>query len=1041
MTREEFHKRFTYNIASDKLGEGGFGDVYRAKDHARNREVAIKISKVKKIGNKEVSLRSEYAHISKLEDHPNIAHYENVYQYSTETGIFDFAIMQLYPEGNLKQLISEGIKEDGRVEVVNGLLDGLGYLHSNNILHRDIKPSNVLISNWDEKIVPKITDFGLSKLLDSEDIEFSNSLSGIGTFDYTSPEQLAGQKLNFQSDLWSFGILVFELYTGQKPFSTGTSESNIDQARIRLFQNIVNAPIPYILESLPYNVQAVIRSCLIKEVKDRVPNVETLRDIYNDPLRYKSIWEKASISEPSGVDGLFAKYENVTPEITTQLGSIQNVIDAYEHALGNHKTVSLEKIWNETKSNNTIEGYQKFQKQHPKSKHIKEAKTLLAALQTVKEEKSWVNAKDNNTVVIYKSFLETNPYSKFSVACKTKIEALSSQADEENHWIKTQSRDDLLSYLEFLKVNPKSKYKVQAKARIKTLKEDKDPDASKSKTTSRFKILLLIIPIIFLFIAFLIFISKKNLTATADSTTDSKEKDITNILDIDALRKLAAIATDSITVQAINKQITVVDIIEYNKAIEQNTIESYDEYLTKFPEGSMKIPAIEKIETLVAELDSDDEDSFWNQTKRTGSIPAIEIYLDKYPQGKYITEANNLISALRSKQETAYWEESKQLNTLTGYRNYLAQYPKGQYQDAANKFIAKLKENEDLQAWSGIKSRKDTSEIKEYITDYPESKYHQEALNLLSSLRPLISQEEKDFRELNQTTHTKNLDFLEKYPESQFKSKVLGYLDESTWKLVMKKKTCERIKTYIQQFPEGNHIREAMEDQVKLCATKPVVARMIASITDNQVNIAGDSYQLGCTDCKDKKYGRLQVNVGKFYISKYEVTQRLYELITGDRPSEYDYCANCPVQNVSYEDALIFISILNTTKNNPYTFRLPTEAEWEFAAGGSRQEYSGSRDIDAVAVYSGNANEVGASKVGSKKPNRNGLYDMSGNVSEWVSDDYAETYGGAPNSKGLKTIRGGSWMDNKDKCRTTARRGAPKDYFNETIGFRLVRTN
>ncbi|TAN83626.1 MAG: formylglycine-generating enzyme family protein [Gallionella sp.] len=186
-----------------------------------------------------------------------------------------------------------------------------------------------------------------------------------------------------------------------------------------------------------------------------------------------------------------------------------------------------------------------------------------------------------------------------------------------------------------------------------------------------------------------------------------------------------------------------------------------------------------------------------------------------------------------------------------------------------------------------------------------------------------------------------------------------------------------------------------------------------------------------------------------FALGKTEVTQGLWKAIMGDNPSKYINCGdNCPVEQVNWEDAQEFIQKLNAKTGKQY--RLPSEAEWEYACrAGAQQKYCGSDNLDSVGWYGALATPAGNSgktpnPVATKQANAWGLYDMSGNVWEWVEDSYHDSYNGAPadgsawqGDGAMRTPRGGSWS----YAQHAAKRGgsAPK-YRYSTIGFRLART-
>lgn len=191
-----------------------------------------------------------------------------------------------------------------------------------------------------------------------------------------------------------------------------------------------------------------------------------------------------------------------------------------------------------------------------------------------------------------------------------------------------------------------------------------------------------------------------------------------------------------------------------------------------------------------------------------------------------------------------------------------------------------------------------------------------------------------------------------------------------------------------------------------------------------------------------------QVTVSSFYMSKSQVTQYLWYVVMGSYPnisSAYGLGEDYPVYNVSYTQCLQFINKLNNITGK--TFRIPTEAEWEFAArGGNNNEgttYSGNNTIGTVAWYSQNASGKTHS-VAQKQANELNLYDMSGNLWEWCSDWYgnyssaSQTNPTGPASGNSRVIRGGGYSDNAADCRVSVRSSATPGTGYTTIGLRLV---
>ena len=215
------------------------------------------------------------------------------------------------------------------------------------------------------------------------------------------------------------------------------------------------------------------------------------------------------------------------------------------------------------------------------------------------------------------------------------------------------------------------------------------------------------------------------------------------------------------------------------------------------------------------------------------------------------------------------------------------------------------------------------------------------------------------------------------------------------------------------------------------------------------VFVEGGTFTMGATseqgsDADDDEKPTHRVTLSDYYIGETEVTQALWQAVMGNNPS-YFKGDNLPVENVSHNDVKEFILKLNQKTGK--TFRLPTEAEWEYAARGGKKskgyKYSGSDNIDDVAWYSENSDDK-THPVKTKRPNELGIYDMSGNVWEWSSDWYggyssnAQTNPQGPSSGSARVIRGGSWYSNARYCRASNRYNGNLSNLIINLGFRLA---
>ena len=251
-----------------------------------------------------------------------------------------------------------------------------------------------------------------------------------------------------------------------------------------------------------------------------------------------------------------------------------------------------------------------------------------------------------------------------------------------------------------------------------------------------------------------------------------------------------------------------------------------------------------------------------------------------------------------------------------------------------------------------------------------------------------------------------------------------------------------------------------MREQLKTLKLPPKIrdAETKESLTDYSENfdnvsfdliyVKGGEFKMGDTESSNEQPIH-DVNVPDFYIGKHLVTQKLWRAVMKKSPNKLHFknCDECPVEGISWDDIHEFLIELNKITDKDY--RLPSEAEWEYAARGGiynkNCEYAGSNDLDKVAWFASNA-EGTTHPVGLKKANELGIYDMSGNLWEWIRDKWHNNYDRAPSDgspweegdESNRVYRGGGWDFYPFDCRVALRSfDAPSDR-NQNIGFRLA---
>ena len=247
----------------EKIGVGGMAEVFKGKDHKLNRFVAVKVLKEEFRGNEGfVKKFKEEAQAAARLAHPNIV---NVYDVGDENGIY-YIVMELVEGITLKNYIERKgnltIKEATSIAIQ--VCAGLEVAHNNNIVHRDIKPQNIIISR-EGKV--KVTDFGIAKATTSQ----TTTANAMGSVHYASPEQARGGYVDGRSDIYSLGIVLYEMVTGRVPFDGETAVT----VAVKHLQEEMVPPSVY-CKNIPFSLEQIIKKCTQKSPDRRYQDIGDL---------------------------------------------------------------------------------------------------------------------------------------------------------------------------------------------------------------------------------------------------------------------------------------------------------------------------------------------------------------------------------------------------------------------------------------------------------------------------------------------------------------------------------------------------------------------------------------------------------------------------------------------------------------------------------------------------------------------------------------------------------------------------------------------
>ena len=487
--------------------------------------------------------------------------------------------------------------------------------------------------------------------------------------------------------------------------------------------------------------------------------------------------------------------------------------------------------------------------------------------------------------------------------------------------------------------------------------------------------------------------------------------------------------------------------------------------------------------------------SHWERIKNSQDESEFSAFIEEFehrPEGEeWIREAKTHLQRLGNQRTArAAWQIARRSNSEVAILEFIKQYavhPEAkQLVTVARSQLEELQRNQRIREanrqfltaiqhdWNRIKTSPYESVFKQFIERY-RGNYQADSWLTLAKQQLLklndIRRAREEWEELRETSTREDLaryiDQYEELPEaSTWVSEAVNKLDQlkrgqittstndtitgdirADWDRIKLDGHKDLLNAFIEYYSAGKRNAIWVDFAKEWLALNEIPREVTNSIGMEFVLLPPGKFQMGTSQSMGNRNHdegpthEVTVSQG-FYLGKYEVTQRQWSSVMGQNPSWFERCDQCPVERVSWFDVTAFIRRLNSIEGDA-NYRLPTEAEWEYAALGNTNE----------ARY-GNLNEIGwyldnsdgrTHVVGGRVPNRYGLYDLLGNVWEWVQDWYgpyqtASQIDPVGPSRGSKRVtRGCSWVTSPSECRTSARNSHdPSERFGG-LGFRLLR--
>ncbi len=461
------------------------------------------------------------------------------------------------------------------------------------------------------------------------------------------------------------------------------------------------------------------------------------------------------------------------------------------------------------------------------------------------------------------------------------------------------------------------------------------------------------------------------------------------------------------------------------------------------------------------------EQNAWDEALKGNTASSYSVYLEKYPNGRFVMQANSaklaaaesVVAAKRAEEERLKAELAKKAE-----EDRLATEAKKAAEERTNAETAKKAEEERLAAEARkAEEQRINAELAKKAEEVrlaaeakrvAEERAKAEAAKRAEEERLAAEARKAEEQRINAELAKKAEEVrlaaeAKRIAEERAKAEAAKRADEERLAAVARKADELRIKEELEKYSNTNFLaaeeKKAAEERLTAGPIKP---DMVLIPAGSFLMGSKSAFLFGADKNPEEKPQRL-VKVPSFLMGKTEVTQAQWKSVMGSNPSGFSACGDtCPVENVSWQDAQDFIRMLNRLTGQNY--RLPSEAEWEYAArAGTGTEWGFGNDESQLGNYAWHSKNSGGQthSVGQKMPNAFGLYDLHGNTWEWVNDCWHNNYVGAPTDGSVWTtacpeiwrvLRGGSWVDSQSTLRSSARVRNYPYYRDSSLGFRLA---